>query len=127
MHHNAMRQIADKRKERAMNPVRVGGRAILANVRRTMLFTIGSALILREKAYEFIEQAIAEGEAVQDEGKKLVQEMRAERRAKQPRRTDALDDHITNALNRLGIPTQKDFDQLNLNVDELSERIDRLL
>lgn len=109
-----------------MNPGSNARKSVLTALRQTMLFSIGSALILREKAQEFTEQAIARGQEIQDEGKTLVQEMRAEKRQKQPERIDALDVRIRNALKRLDIPTQKDLDQLDQHVNALSKGIDDL-
>ncbi len=101
-------------------------KSVLTALRQTMLFSIGSALVLREKAKEFAEQAIARGQEIEDEGKTLVQEMRAEKRQKQPERIDALEVRIRNAVKRLDIPTQKDVDQLDQHVNALSKRIDEL-
>jgi polyhydroxyalkanoate synthesis regulator phasin len=102
-------------------------KSVLTALRQTMLFSIGSALILREKAKEFAEQAITRGQEIEDEGKTLVQEMRAEKRHKQPERIDALEVRIRNALKRLNVPTQKDVDQLNRHVNTLSNQVDELI
>lgn len=107
-----------------MNPGSNARKSVLTALRQTMLFSIGSALILKEKAQEFAEQAIARGQEIQDEGKTLVQEMRAEKRQQQPKRIDALEVRIRNALKRFDIPTQQDLDQLDQHVNALSKRID---
>jgi polyhydroxyalkanoate synthesis regulator phasin len=91
-----------------------------------MLFSVGSALILREKTVEFVAQAIERGQEVQDEGKKMVQEMRAERRAKRPERIETEDVRITNTIRRLNVPTHEDIKQLNQHIAELAQRIEEL-
>jgi polyhydroxyalkanoate synthesis regulator phasin len=103
-----------------------GRRSIVSKMRRAMLFTVGSALLLREKAQEFVEQAIERGQEVQNEGRKLVQETRVQRKKQQPTRIDALDVRINNALERLNVPAQKDIEQLNQHITELSKKIDEL-
>jgi polyhydroxyalkanoate synthesis regulator phasin len=101
-------------------------RTLFSALRRGMLFSVGSALILREKTADFVAQAMERGQEVQDEGKKLVQEMRAERRARTPQRIDTLDVRITNTLNRLDVPTHQDIEQLDRHIAELARRIEEL-
>jgi polyhydroxyalkanoate synthesis regulator phasin len=92
-----------------------------------MLLSVGSVLLLQEKMEEFVNSAIAKGEEAESEGKKMVQEMRSGRKRKEkPRAKDALDTRINNALERFDVPSQKDIDQLNQHIAELSERIDEL-
>jgi len=101
-------------------------RSLFSALRRGMLFSVGSALILREKTADFVAQAIERGQEVQDEGKKLVQEMRAERRVKTPQRIDTLDVRVTNTLKRLDVPTHQDIEQLDRHLAELARRIEEL-
>lgn len=103
-----------------------GRRAILTTLRRTMQFGVGSVLIFQEKTEQFVRQALERGQEAQEEGKKLVQEMRAERKQKRPQTIDALDVRINNALERLNVPSQKDISELNRHITELAQRIDQL-
>lgn len=103
-----------------------GRRSVLAALRKAMQFSVGSALILQERTEEFVKQAIERGQEAQEEGKNLVQEMRAERKRKQPQRIDALEVRINNALERLNVPTETDISALNHSVTELAKRIDEL-
>ena len=97
-------------------------RSVTSALRRTMLFGIGSALILHEKAQEFVEHAVERGQETQKEGKELVQEVRAKK--KKPR--DTLDDHVSGALERLKVPSQKDIEELNQHITALSKQVDEL-
>jgi polyhydroxyalkanoate synthesis regulator phasin len=101
-----------------------GRRSIVASLRRAMLFSVGSALILQEETAEFIKRAIERGQEAQEEGKKMVQEMQAEKR--RPETRDVLDIRIDNALKRLNVPSRKDIDELDRRVTALAERIDAL-
>jgi polyhydroxyalkanoate synthesis regulator phasin len=109
-----------------MNQIGSRRRSLFSALRRGMLFSVGSALILREKTAEFVAQAIERGQEVQDEGKKMVQEMRAERRAKRPERIETEDVRITNTIRRLNVPTHEDIEQLNQHIAELARRIEEL-
>lgn len=97
-------------------------RPVLSALRRTMLFSIGSALIFQEKIQEFVDKAVERGQETQKEGKELVQEMRSKK--KKPR--DVLDSHITEALERLDVASQKDIEELNQHIAALSKRVDEL-
>jgi polyhydroxyalkanoate synthesis regulator phasin len=99
-------------------------RSISSFLRQGMLFTIGSALILEEKVEGFIEHAIERGQEAQDEGQKMVQEMRLGK--KKPQAKDTLDIRINNTLERLDVPSQKDIDELNQQITALSRQIDEL-
>ncbi len=97
-------------------------RSVSSALRRKMLFGVGSALILHEKAQEFVEHAIERGQEAQKEGKKLVEEMRSEK--KKPH--GKLDDHISGALERFDVASQKDVEELGQHVATLSKRVDEL-
>ena len=103
-----------------------GRRVVLSALRQAMQFGVGSALVVQEKTEEFIKQAFERGQEAQEEGKKLVQEMRAERKQKRPQSIDALDVRINNALERLNVPSHKDLNELNQQITKLAQRIDRL-
>jgi polyhydroxyalkanoate synthesis regulator phasin len=109
-----------------MHRQRNGRRAALTALRQVMAFGVGSALIFQEKTEEFVKQALERGQEAQEEGKQLVQEMRAERKQKRPQSIDALDVRINNALERLNVPSQKDISELNRHITELAQRIDQL-
>lgn len=109
-----------------MNPFGKNPRTILTTVRRAMLFSVGSVLILQEKTEAFVKQAIERGEETQDEGKKLVQEMREKRKKRAPKRISALEVRVNHALKRHNAPTQEDIDALKQHITELTKRIDEL-
>lgn len=100
--------------------------SIAAALRQAMLFSVGSVLILQEKSAEFVKQALERGQEAQDEGRRLVQEMRADRKRRQPKRINPLDIRINAALERLNIPSNTEIDELNQHITELARRIDEL-
>jgi polyhydroxyalkanoate synthesis regulator phasin len=120
---DATRQNASERKERQMDQPESLRGSIASALRRMMSFGVGSALILQERTQEFIEQAIARGQEAQDEGTRLVQERRSLRKQKVK---DTLDTRISDALEQLDVPSQKEIDALNQQIAALSGRIDEL-
>ena len=95
-------------------------------LRSALLFTVGSALILHEKGRAFRQHAFERGREAQDQGRKLVQEMRAERTQGLPEATERLETRFDLALDRLGIPTRSDVQDLNQRITELNRRIDEI-
>jgi polyhydroxyalkanoate synthesis regulator phasin len=100
--------------------------SIVTALRRAMQFSVGSLLILQEKSDQFVQQAIERGQEAQEEGRKLVQEIRAEQKHKRPQRIDPLEVRINQALARLGVPSKQDVDELNRHIDELGKHLDEL-
>lgn len=88
-------------------------------LRHTLQFAVGSALILQEKTLAFTQEAFERGKEAQDQGRKLVQEMRAERA--EPREIN-----VDFALDRLNVPTRSDIQELHQRITELTQRIDEL-
>ena len=92
---------------------------VISLLRHTLQFAVGSALILGEKTQAFTQEAFVRGKEAQDQGRKLVQEMRSERA--EPREIN-----VDFALDRLNVPTRSDIQELNQRITELSQRIDEL-
>jgi polyhydroxyalkanoate synthesis regulator phasin len=109
-----------------MNQSRGIRHSVFSFLRRGMLFSVGSVLLLQEKVEDFAESAVAKGQQAESEGKKMVQEMRSGRKKKKPPVKNTLDGRINSALERLDVPSQQDIDQLDRHITELSERIDDL-
>jgi len=101
-------------------------RSIGTAMRRGMLFSVGSMLLIQEKVGEFVEQAIEKGQEVEQEGRKLIQERRADRQHKKLKRIDPLHVHVDNTLERLDVPSRKDLDELADRVGQLTQKIKEL-
>jgi polyhydroxyalkanoate synthesis regulator phasin len=95
-------------------------------LRHTLEFAAGSALILQEKTQAFSQEAFERGKEAQDQGRKLVQEMRAERKQRTLERAEPRELNIDFALDRLSVPTRADIQELNQRITELTHRIDEL-
>jgi polyhydroxyalkanoate synthesis regulator phasin len=95
-------------------------------LRHTLEFAVGSALILQEKTQAFTEEAFKRGKEAQDQGRKLVQEIRAERAQRTLEHAGPREFNIDFALDRLNVPTRADIQELNQRITELTQRIDEL-
>lgn len=95
-------------------------------LRHTLRFATGSALILQEKTRGFSHEAFERGKEAQEQGRKLVQEMRAERAQRTLERAEPREFNLDFALDRLNVPTRGDIQELNQRITELTQRIDEL-
>lgn len=98
----------------------------MSALRRMMLFGVGTVLIAEEEIKAFAERAIAKGKEAQEQGKKLVQEKRAERREKEQEVQETLDTRLDETLERLNLCSQRDVEQLQQQVTELLEKLNEL-
>ena len=99
---------------------------VVSALRWAMLFSVGSVLVLQEKTEDFVKQALEKGQEAEDEGKEMVQKMRAERAKQETERTDSSDAPINAALERLNVPTETEIRELSQKITVLSESIDEL-
>ena len=95
-------------------------------LRQALQFAAGSALILEEKSQAFTEEAFKRGKAAQDQGRKLVQEMRAERAQRMPKPVEPRALNVDVALDRRNIPTRSQIQELNQRISELIHRIEEI-
>jgi polyhydroxyalkanoate synthesis regulator phasin len=108
-------------------PVSVNPRRPIARALRWgMLFTVGSLLVVKERTEEFVNEALEKGQKAQQEGKTLVQTMRAEKPRQREPETDPLESRVNLTLERLNVPTGTEIHELNQQIDRLSARIETL-
>jgi polyhydroxyalkanoate synthesis regulator phasin len=101
-------------------------RSIVRALRWGMLFTVGSLLVVKERTEDFVNEAFEKGQKAQQEGKTLVQAMRAEKPRQQKVETDPLQSRVNVTLERLNVPTETEIHELNQQIDLLSARIEAL-
>ncbi len=103
--------------------VRTGG-GTLDYLRRSLQTSLGVLRMLEEEIDRRLEMLVSKGEMAQEEAERLRQEIFAGSEALR----EALPDlRLEAALARLGVPTSKDIEVLQKQVEELTARVEQLL
>ena len=97
---------------------------ILAPLRKVMLASMGAVAIAQEEAEELINKLVERGEIAREEGRKLMQDMMANRREKVEGRFDA---RVEGALEKMNVPTKADLKAVEKKLDELNKKLDKLV
>jgi len=106
-------------------------------LRRVLLAGVGAALLTQEEIEKFVDKLVERGEIAEQEGKKMVREIRERRRAQARERAETveekaeeigegLESRIERVLARMNLPSRREIQALSQKLDELSEKLDRL-
>jgi poly(hydroxyalkanoate) granule-associated protein len=99
-------------------------------LRRVALASVGAVALAQDAAEDLVNRLVERGEIAEEDGKRLVREMR-EKRQKQvstgpERAAEELDRRMREVLNRMNVPTKTDIDELSAKITTLSEKVDEL-
>jgi len=95
-------------------------------LRRVMLATIGAVAIAQEEIEAFVNRLVERGEIAEQDGKKLVSEMKEKRKSKTAKVEDEVSKNLEGVLKRMNIPSKADVDALSQKITTLSKKIDDL-
>ena len=86
--------------------------------------SLGHRLI--ERRLEVGVELVERGEIAEQEGKKLVLEIKEKRRKKTDEAEEVASTRVREALDRMDIPTKSDIDDLSKKITTLSKKVDDL-
>ena len=95
-------------------------------LRKTVMATIGAAVIAEEEIVALINRLVERGEIAEKDGKKLIQEMLDKRKGKTTKIETEINKNVQGVLERLDIPTKADVEGLSQKIAALSKKIDEL-
>ncbi len=95
-------------------------------LRKTVLATIGAAVIAEEEIVALINRLVERGEIAEKDGKKLIQETMEKRKGKTTKIENEVNKNVQGFLERLDIPTKADVEGLSQKISALSKKIDEL-
>lgn len=102
------------------------GKSITEMARKVMLATIGAVALAQEEAEAFIKKLIDRGEIAENDGRKMMDDLKDKRQKKTKEAEDELDSRVNQILERTGVPTKSDIDDLSDKITALTKKIDEL-
>ena len=102
------------------------GRSLTEMARKVMLATIGAVALAQEEAEAFIKKLIERGEIAEQDGRKMMDDLKEKRKKRAKNAEDELESRVSQILERTGVPTKADIDALSAKIGELTNKIDEL-
>lgn len=102
------------------------GKSLTEMARKVMLATIGAVALAQEEAEAFIKKLIDRGEIAEQDGRKMMDDLKDKRKKKTKEAEDELDSRVSKILERTGVPTKSDIDALSDKITALTKKIDDL-
>jgi polyhydroxyalkanoate synthesis regulator phasin len=100
--------------------------SILESLRRVLLASVGVVALTIEEIGELVDKLVERGEIAEQEGKKLVLEIKEKRKKKTDEAEDVASSRVREALDRMDIPTKSDIEDLSKKIATLSKKVDDL-
>jgi poly(hydroxyalkanoate) granule-associated protein len=100
--------------------------SILESLRRVLLASIGVVALTIEEMGELVDKLVERGEIAEQEGKKLVSEIKEKRIKKTGEAEDVASTRMREMMDKMDIPTKSDIDALSAKIATLSKKVDEL-
>lgn len=100
--------------------------SILDSLRRILLASVGVVALSIEEMGELIDKLVERGEIAEQEGKKLINEIKEKRQKKTDEAEDVATSRMREMMDKMDIPTKSDIDELSKKVTALSKKVDDL-
>jgi len=100
--------------------------SILESLRRVLLASVGVVALTIEEIGELVDKLVERGEIAEQEGKKLVIEIKDKRKKKTDEAEDLASSRMRELMDKMDIPTKSDIDALSAKIATLSKKVDEL-
>ena len=100
--------------------------SILDSLRRVLLASVGVVALTIEEIGELVDKLVERGEIAEQEGKKLIIEIKEKRRKKTDEAEDVASSRMREMMDKMDIPTKSDIDDLSKKIATLSKKVDDL-
>jgi poly(hydroxyalkanoate) granule-associated protein len=100
--------------------------SILESLRRVLLASVGVVALTIEEIGELVDKLVERGEIAEQEGKKLVTELKEKRKKKTDEAEDVASTRMREMMDKMDIPTKSDIDDLSAKIATLSKKVDEL-
>jgi polyhydroxyalkanoate synthesis regulator phasin len=100
--------------------------SILESLRRVLLASVGVVALTIEEIGELVDKLVERGEIAEQEGKKLVIEIKEKRKKKTDEAEDMASSRMREMMDKMDIPTKSDINDLSAKIATLSKKVDDL-
>ncbi len=100
--------------------------SILESLRRVLLASVGVVALTIEEVRELVDKLVDLGEIAEQEGIKLVIEIKEKRKKKTDKVEDLAFSRMNELMDKMDIPTKSDIDDLSAMITTLSKKVDEL-
>ena len=116
----------EKMVEASEEEVVVEEASILESLRRVLLASVGVVALTIEEMGELVDKLVERGEIAEQEGKKLVNEIKEKRIKKTDEAEDVASTRMREMMDKMDIPTKSDIEALSAKIATLSKKVDEL-
>jgi polyhydroxyalkanoate synthesis regulator phasin len=95
--------------------------SILESLRRVLLASIGAVALTFEEMGDLVDKLVERGEIAEQEGKKLVNEIKEKRKKTTDEAEDIASSRMREMMDKMDIPTKSDIDALSAKIATLSK------
>jgi polyhydroxyalkanoate synthesis regulator phasin len=99
---------------------------ILESLRRVLLASVGVVALTIEEVGELVDKLVERGEIAEQEGKKLVIEIKEKRKKKTDEAEVVASSRMREMMDKMDIPTKSDIEDLSAKIATLSKKVDEL-
>ncbi len=99
---------------------------ILESLRRVLLASVGVVALTIEEIGDLVDKLVERGEIAEQEGKKLVTEIKDKRKKKTDEAEDMASSRMREMMDKMDVPTKSDIEDLSAKIATLSKKVDEL-
>lgn len=99
---------------------------ILESLRRVLLASVGVVALTIEEIGDLVDKLVERGEIAEQEGKKLVNEIKETRKKKTGEAEDLASSRMREMMDKMDVPTKADIEDLSTKIATLSKKVDEL-
>jgi poly(hydroxyalkanoate) granule-associated protein len=99
---------------------------ILESLRRVLLASVGVVALTIEEVGDLVDKLVERGEIAEQEGKKLISEIKEKRKKKTDQAEDVASSRLREMMDKMDVPTKSDIEDLSAKITTLSKKVDEL-
>ncbi len=94
--------------------------------RKVLLAGVGAMALAQDEMESFVDKLVERGEIAEKDGRKLVKELAEKRKKRMAEAEDEVGKRVSDALEKLNVPTKADIESLTEKLADLSKKLDEL-